>query len=44
MRFKGKCSGCPTEFKSEKRRLFGLSIRQHEVMTGHTVKVKGDMR
>ncbi|QCG76933.1 hypothetical protein SEA_XIANYUE_80 [Mycobacterium phage XianYue] len=40
MRFKAKCTGCTTEFKAEKRHLFGLSIRQHEVMTGHTVKVK----
>ncbi|AHJ86440.1 hypothetical protein 40AC_77 [Mycobacterium phage 40AC] len=40
LRFRAKCTGCTTEFKSEKRRIFGISIRQHEVMTGHTVKVK----
>ncbi|QGJ90977.1 hypothetical protein SEA_BIANCATRI92_79 [Mycobacterium phage BiancaTri92] len=40
MTFKARCTGCPTEFKAAKRRLFGIAIRQHEVMTGHTVKVK----
>ncbi|AMS00981.1 hypothetical protein SEA_LOSER_85 [Mycobacterium phage Loser] len=40
MRFQAKCSGCSTEFKAEKRREFGTNIRIHEVMTGHTVKVK----
>ncbi|QJD51869.1 hypothetical protein PBI_AN9_81 [Mycobacterium phage AN9] len=40
MRFKAKCSGCGTKFEADKRRLFGISIRQHEVMTGHTVRVK----
>ncbi|ALF02227.1 hypothetical protein SEA_LADYBIRD_86 [Mycobacterium phage LadyBird] len=40
MRFKAKCTGCSTEFKAEKRHLWGRAIRAHEVRTGHTVKVK----
>ncbi|AWN05846.1 hypothetical protein SEA_BLINN1_86 [Mycobacterium phage Blinn1] len=40
MRFKARCTVCPTKFESAKRRLFGIAIRQHEVMTGHTVRVK----
>ncbi|AFI24990.1 hypothetical protein [Mycobacterium phage SWU1] len=43
MRFKAKCSGCSTEFKAETRKTFGTSIRIHEVMTGHTVKVKQEV-
>ncbi|AEJ95057.1 hypothetical protein SEA_HEXAMO_81 [Mycobacterium phage Hexamo] len=40
MRFKAKCKGCSVEFRADDRRLFGISVRTHEVMTGHTVKVK----
>ncbi|AEJ93352.1 hypothetical protein FGG32_gp028 [Mycobacterium phage EricB] len=40
MRFRAKCTCCNVEFRADDRRLFGISIRTHEVMTGHTVKVK----
>ncbi|ASR86720.1 hypothetical protein SEA_SHAM4_79 [Mycobacterium phage Sham4] len=40
VRFKAKCSVCRVKFEAEKRHLFGLAIRQHEVMTGHRVKIR----
>lgn len=40
MVFEAKCKGCTWKCAAAKRRLFGISIRHHEVMTGHTVKIK----
>lgn len=43
MKHKARCTGCTTEFKAEKRRLFGKAILQHEIRTGHRVDTKQEV-
>ncbi|BBX09470.1 hypothetical protein [Mycolicibacterium aichiense] len=39
MKFKVRCQ-CGTVLKAEKRKLFGIAVRVHEVQNGHAVQIK----